>query len=316
MKRYRAILGSLYNTQHCILPEKFFEIESFVLARSRGEAGNSDFVPPEPLAAMCYDLDGQEFAFSEAAAAKAPEPQTKKYVAVLPLFGTMWQHGGMEMEYSGGTSTDAFANEIRRLDANTSIPTVVINAHTPGGQAWGTEEAANVLYNARQMGRTRFITVANSQMASAGIWVGTAANEVYITPGGEAGSIGVLNVHQDMSKSEEMQGVKTTLVAYPEKKVEGHEFAPLDESARESLMVGIMHTYKRFTQAVARNRGVTPEKVESEFGGGGMLRADEAVTVGLANGIATLHEVVNREVEMLKRAGRSSVRNQAALLGK
>lgn len=283
-----------------------------VLARARGESRDADFVRTEPPQTLCYAGDGEPFAADQVPAAQ----QSRQFVAVVPLFGVLWQHGGWEMDASGGTSTDTFAQEIRRMDANPSIKTVVIHTHTPGGQAWGTQEAADVVWNARQAGRTRFVTVVNSQMASAGVWIGTAANEVYITPGGEAGSIGVLTMHQDVSGYEEKIGVRTTLVAIPEKKIEGHEFAPLSDEARETLEKGIRSSYNRFLAAVSRNRGVTQVKVEEEFGGGGMLRADEAVPVGLADGIATLHEVVQREVALLNDGsgnGRASRRNRLAL---
>lgn len=308
MKRYPAILSTLYNTPHCITFDKFREIEAMVLAKCRGESSEV-IVKAEPMPSLCIDTDGQEFTMDQVPAAQ----QTRQYVAVLPLFGTIFQHGGLEMMASGGTSSEQFSQELRRLDANPSIRTVVVHAHTPGGQSWGTQESSDTLYELRQRGKTRFVTAVNSQMASAGVWIGTASHEVYITPGGEAGSIGVLNFHQDVSKAEEMIGQKTTLLAYPEKKIEGHEFAPLDDAARESIMDGIMATYNRFTRAVARNRGVTQAKVESDFGAGGMLRSDEAVKVGLADGVATLHEVIQREVAALKQAGRQSRRNQVAL---
>jgi ClpP class serine protease len=309
MKRYPAILSSLYNTPHCITIDKFNEIEAMVLARVRGAAPDGQFVKPEPMPAMCIDLDGAELAIDQVPAAQ----QTRQFVAVLPLFGTIFQHGGLEMEASGGTSSEAYAAELRRLDANPSVRTIINHVHSPGGQVWGTEEASNVMWEIRNRGKTRVITAVNSQMASGALWIGTTASEVWMTPGGEAGSIGVLNVHQDYSKAEEAAGVKTTLVAFPERKVLGHEYAPLDEAARDSLLTGIMATYERFTRAVARNRGVTQAKVEADFGGGGMLRADEAVKAGLADGIATLHEVIQREVGLLKQEGRASRRNAVAL---
>lgn len=309
MKRYPAILAALYNTPQIIRLEKLQEIAALIECRQRGQA--TEFDPPQEPPGFCIDLEGQEMAIDQVPAAGG----NRQFVGVLPLFGTLFQHGDMAMDASGGTSTADWSKQFSRLDANPAVKTIVIEAHTPGGQVWGTQEAADVVRAARNAGRTRIVTVANSQMASAGVWIGTAAKEVYVTPGGEMGSIGVVSMHRDVSGAEAAAGEKTTLIATPAKKIEGHEFAPLDDEAMASLMDRNEKTYARFLSAMALNRGVSVGKVESDFGGGGMLKASEAVAAGLADGVATMAEVMEAEVSRLKMAGRKSVKNQAALAG-
>jgi ClpP class serine protease len=318
--KYPAILGALYNRPQLITADKLNEIHAFMQRRLSGEMAG-----PQP-AAFEFDRDsgqalgqlvganGETFAIDQMPAAGAG-PQ--EFVAVLPLFGTIFQHAGIEMECSGGTSTEAWQKQLRKLDANAAVKTVVIEAHTPGGQCIGTEETANLVREIRDAGRTRIISVVNSQMASAGVWIGTAANKVYVTPGGEIGSIGVVTLHWDYSKAYEESGIKPTLVATSRKKILGNEFEPLDEEALAEIEAGNQAVYQRFVKAMAANRGVTPAKVESDFGGGGMLWAKDAVKAGLADGVATMAEVLEREVGRLnksgKAAGRKSGRNKLAL---
>lgn len=307
MKRYPAILAALYNTPQVIRLEKLQEIAALIHAREQG-AAEVDLRTREPVG-YCLAIDGERCGIDQVPAAGG----NRQFVAVLPLFGTLFQHGDMAMDASGGTSTEEWQKQFSRLDANPSVKTIVVEAHTPGGQVWGTQETADVVRNARAAGRTRVVSVVNSQMASGGIWIGTAAKEVYITPGGEMGSIGVVTMHRDMSGAEAAEGVKTTLIAMPQKKIEGHEFAPMDDAALASYQDRIEKTYSRFVSAMAQNRGVSAAKVEKDFGGGGMLKATEAVAAGLADGVATMAEVMDREVSKLKMAGRKSVKNQAAL---
>lgn len=308
MKTYPAILSALYDQPHLIRFDKLQDIAGFVERRQCGESATyqPEAAQPQPF---CVDLDGQELAINQVPASGG----NRQFVAVLPLFGTLFQHGDLVMNASGGTSTAQWQKEFSRLDANPAVKTIVIEAHTPGGQVWGTQEAADVVRAARGAGRTRIVTVANSQMASAGVWIGTAASEVYVTPGGEIGSIGVVSMHRDVSRAEEMEGVKTTLIATPAKKIQGNEFAPIDDEALQALFDRNEATYRRFVEAMAVNRRVSPATVEAEFGGGGMLKAGDAVKAGLADGIATMREVMDREVAKLKTAGRKSVRNKMAI---
>lgn len=312
MKRYDAILSALYNTPQVIYEQKLQEIAAFIEYRLAPGATAPKYNKEQlDHSAWCIDTAGERVGIDQVPAAGG----NRQFVAVLPLFGTLFQHGGLEMDASGGTSTDDWQKAFKRLDANPSVKTIVIETHSPGGQVFGTQEAADAVRAARDSGRTRIVSVVNSQMASGAIWIGTAANQVFVTPGGEMGSIGVVAMHRDMSGAEAAEGVKTTLIAMPPKKVEGNEFAPLDENAMASFEDRIQKTYGRFVGAMAQNRRVSAAKVESDFGGGGMLKADEAVKAGLADGIATMGEVMDREVSRLKMAGRKSVRNQAALAG-
>jgi ClpP class serine protease len=231
------------------------------------------------------------------------------FVAVLQLHGTLYQH---QVNAADCTSCDLVGSEFRKLVAMPSIRTIIFDIHSYGGQTWGARELADTIYNARSSDK-RIISVINSCAAGSALWIATAAQQVVVTPGGEIGGLGVVVAHQDFSKAEQMQGTKTTLLAYPERKIQGHEFAPLDKAAHTQLQAEVRATYSTFVGAVARNRNVSNAMAVSRFGKGGMLRADEAVKVGLADRVASLHDIVNREVGRLQ-SGRKSVANQLAIL--
>jgi ClpP class serine protease len=290
MKSYPAILGTLFNTLHCILPSKLEDIATFVESAAAGTLVAME--PPEQRQPYCLSADGRDVSVSDITSAGPG------YVAVLPLFGTMFQHGSMEMNASGGTSTEQFGRQFSALNASPAVKTIVIEAHTPGGQVWGTEELSNLIYAAR--GRTRVVTIVNSQMASAGLWVGTAAEQVFITPGGEMGSVGVVSMHVDVSQSEEKRGIKRTLIATPDKKIAGHPWAPLDSETAVEWHSKIEGTMDRFVNALARNRRVSTDHVRAKFGGGGMLTSRQAVNARMADGVATLNEVLGGEIRRLK----------------
>lgn len=299
MKHYPAILAAIYNTPHCILPEKLQEIAAFADALALGAAREPlDVTQPE---LTCYAVaDGEQASSDRFSAAAAGDA----FVAVLPLFGTMHQHGSMEMRYSGGTSTESFGRQLAALDANPAVKTIVIETHSPGGQVFGTQELGDLIFAARQRDETRIVAAVNSMCASAALWAATAAHEVVVTPGGCMGSVGVCYAHVDVSGAEKKAGVKTTLLATPEKKIAGNEFEPLADDVRAEILGRQEKTLGRFVAALARHRGVSEQHVRTKFGGGDMLRADEAVEAGLADRIAPFREVMAAEIERLRTAPR------------
>jgi capsid assembly protease len=94
----------------------------------------------------------------------------------------------------------------------------------------GVGELADEVYRARA--RKPVAAVANSVAASAAYWVGSAAAEFYVAPGGEVGSIGVFALHEDWSKALGKQGIATTLVTAGRYKTEQSPYAPLSATAR------------------------------------------------------------------------------------
>jgi ClpP class serine protease len=130
--------------------------------------------------------------------------------------------------------------------------------------------------------------------ASAAYWIGTAADELWVAPSGQVGSIGVFAAHEDISEALKMEGITISLVSAGKYKTEGMPYEPLSAEARASMqrMVDDFHTM--FVAAVARNRGVATSTVKNGFGEARMILAQDAVRAGMADGVATLDQTVAR----------------------
>jgi hypothetical protein len=90
------------------------------------------------------------------------------------------------------------------------------------------------------------VAISNAMMASAAYFIGSAADEVVVTPSGHAGSIGVYTVHIDQSKMNESLGIKPTIVSAGKFKVEGNSAEPLTEEARGALQQMVDDAYQQF----------------------------------------------------------------------
>lgn len=241
---------------------------------------------------------GRKSAAKQLAARGSSQRPASGGVLILPLWGVLTQHpSALEslFGFSFGTTTSGFSRSLDMALRDPQVSTIVMPVNSPGGSVFGIEELSDQLYAARQV--KPIIAVADSLMASAALWIASAATKVYITTGGEAGSVGVLALHQDFSEAEKQAGIKTSLIARPPKKVAGNPFEPLAPDVRAEIERDVDATYRRFLRSLARNRGLTTSTVETKFGGGGMLNAREAVAAGMADGVATFPQVLGTIVK-------------------
>ena len=89
--------------------------------------------------------------------------------------------------------------------------------------------------------------------------------------------------------------------------MEGNADAPLDKESREEMQRHVDRYYRMFVESVARNRGSSVERVESEFGQGRIVGAQDAITRGMADRVGTFEDAV-RAI-----SGSDSVRNRMAM---
>jgi len=213
----------------------------------------------------------------------------KGSVAVIPIRGVIVQHAS-DLWY-GDIATDWISRAMSEMVANQSVGAIVLDIDSPGGVVFGVEETAAKIRALRD--QKPIYAVANSMAASAAYWIGSAATKLFVTSGGQVGSIGVWNMHVDISKMEENFGIKTTLVSAGKYKVEGHPWAPLDDEARAEMQRGVDVYYEKFVAGVAENRGVKTVNVRKGFGEGRLVMADAAKAEGMVDGIATLEDVLS-----------------------
>lgn len=271
--KYRRILSAFYGECWAILPEKLAAIAEFLELKASGAV-----------------LSDEEI---EARVGR-PRKATRRVagnVAVLPLLGVMGQRMNMMLDMSGGTSTDIFGQWFDSAMADKSVGAVVLDIDSPGGSVFGLEALSKKIFEAR--GKKPIIAVANSLAASAAYYVGTAADELVMSPGALVGSVGTVAMHTDISARDEKEGFKTTLISAGEHKTEGNPFEPLTTDARGDFQAKVDMYYEQFTSDVARNRGTTKAMVKRHFGGGRVYGTTEARNRNMADREATLEQVLS-----------------------
>lgn len=210
--------------------------------------------------------------------------------AVIDVFGALTQRPGLLQMLLGGTSTMMVSRQLREASGARRSKGIILNFDSHGGQPYGIQELATQIRNTRQ--RMPVVAVVNSLAAAGAYWLASQASEFVITPGGEAGSVGVIAQHADYSRKLNKDGVKVTLITAGRFKGEGNPFNPLDKDAQANMQKRIDQVGDAMVAGIARGRGVAPGVVRAQFGEGRTVGAQQAVRRGMADRIATLAQVL------------------------
>lgn len=268
------VLQAFADSPWAILPSKLIVLGEIVFRHVNGET-----LTEEEIQARIHG-------------ASRPADRRVQNVAVLPLFGSIFPRANLMTDVSGATSAERFGKQFSDLVNDASVGAIVLDVNSPGGQINGVPELATQIFEAR--GKKPIVAVANHEAASAAYWIASAADELVVAPSGEVGSIGVFSVHQNISAALEKDGVSMTMIKAGKYKAELNPYGPLNDEAVAHLQSRVDDAYNWFVEAVARNRGVKTATVRDGFGEGRMVPAAQAVSLGMADRVATLDETVSR----------------------
>ena len=208
-------------------------------------------------------------------------------VALLRLSGVMSPKANLFMRVSGGISTQLASQQIESAAADQRVRGIVLALDTPGGNVVGVPEFADTVRWAA--GQKPLVVHTDNQLCSAGYWVGSAANAIYISgPVVTVGSIGVVVDReydpQTRYRTESITAGRYKRLAQPD--------APLSDEARAVVQADVDYVYTLFVDAVAAHRGVTAEEVLEHMADGRVFRGRQAQDAGLVDGVSTLDDLL------------------------
>lgn len=267
------------NAPWAILPNRLEEIQAIYAARSRGE--ELDIAAIEARIGRPLGVDQQQ------------NYEVRNGAALIPLHGVLAPRMNLMTNMSGGTSTELFARDVQTAAADPTVKAIILLADTPGGTVAGTQAAAAAVMAVR--GVKPVATMVQGLMASAGVWIGSAAGIVALDSGtAQVGSIGVVATHVDVSQREQAMGVKTTEIVAGKFKRAASQYGPLTETGQKVIQEQVDYLYSLFVSDVAGNRGVSVEQVLSNMADGRMFIGQQAIDAGLADQIGSLDMLITQ----------------------
>jgi capsid assembly protease len=292
--RYPALRRYVSETPWALLPSTLLMVREVLGRRLDGDR-----------------LSAEELAEITAASKSRSATPSQGAVAVLPLWGVLAPHQVNDLSSGPTQALDSWGQLFDALVNDPSIGTIVLDVDSPGGSVDLVPETAAKVRAANA--RKEIVAVANTRAASAAYWIASQAGQLVVSPSGAVGSIGVYAAHQDISRQLDEDGVTMTLISAADHKTDGNPFEPLSDEARATIQANVDAYYGMFVSDVADGRGVDPGVVEKKFGQGKMMLAVDAVKVGMADGVGTLEQTLDRLLAGKPATGRRSARADAEL---
>jgi signal peptide peptidase SppA len=207
-------------------------------------------------------------------------------IATIRIEGTIVRRADFFTEISGGVSVETLALDFNSVLKNDNIKSIVFYIDSPGGEVTGINEFAQMIFDAR--GIKPISAYVCGMCASGAYWIASACEKITIDATALLGSIGVIASCLDVSRADAMHGFEEIVVRSdlsPNKNL-----PPRTPEGRQHLQGVVNSIAEVFVTTLARNRGVTREKVISDFGQGGILVGSEAVRAGLADALGSYEQ--------------------------
>lgn len=206
-------------------------------------------------------------------------------VAIIPVTGPIFRYANLFTRISGATSTAVLATDLQAAIDDPKVKAIVLNVDSPGGEANGVNELADMIYQARD--KKRIVAYVGGTGASAAYWFTSAAGEVVVDDTALLGSIGVvLNV----TVTKEEGGKKSYEIVSSSAPNKRPNIETAEGRAEVAKTVDALADV--FISKVARNLGVSAEKVPEMGGHGGLKVGADAVAAGLAHRVGSLESVI------------------------
>lgn len=209
-------------------------------------------------------------------------------VAVVPVIGPIFRRANLFTEISGATSLELLSRDLRTAIEDDSVEAIALDVDSPGGEANGVSEMADMVYAARdQLPVVAFI---GDLGASGAYWIASAADRVVASDTALVGSIGVRKAFVDTTERDLKEGVRT--IEFVSSQSPNKSLDPTDGDDRAEIQQVVDDLADVFIAKVARNRGVSRETVLEDFGQGGVMVGERAVEAGLVDRIGTFEGVI------------------------
>jgi len=218
----------------------------------------------------------------------------KNSVGVIPITGPITKYNGS----CGEPGAIERYNWFERFKHSTHITSIVMVMDTPGGES----RAAKVSVDGIQKAGKPVLAYCEGYTASLGMWMAAAADEFYASDALDGiGSIGSYATILDYSGFLEKNGIKIHEIYAPQSTEKNASYREAINGNYQLLQDELKMHVDRFISFVKEQRGEKSAASVKEWSTGKLFHAEDAVNVGLADGIRSFEQVVSKASWLAKR---------------
>ena len=219
-------------------------------------------------------LVGLAIAFAVVVRIWAPDVSFRAAIAVVEIQGVI-------------EDTSDLVETLGRYRTDKNTVGVVLRVDSPGGGVAPAQELYDAVWRLR--GVKPVIASFGNVAASAAYYISSAADVIVSDPGTLTGSIGAIMEFQNYETLADKVGVGETVVKSGHFKDVGHPLRPMADDERAMLQGVVDDALSQFVEAVARGRGLEPDRVRA-LADGRVYSGAQAKAVGLVDQLGGLDD--------------------------
>jgi protease IV len=225
-------------------------------------------------------------------------------IAVIDIIGPVTKYGGM---CSFGSADHAAT--LNRMASAPNVAGIILNIDSPGGQVSGTSMLADAITAAKTK-KPVVAFVDDGMAASAAMWFGSAASELFITKNSAVGSIGVFTTLMDLYGYAEKMGLKVRDIYAPESSDKNGEHREALKGNDEPIKARLSEIATNFHSTIKGNRA--GKLTSDEWKTGKMFNAKDAQRIGLIDGVKSFDQVISRTNQLIQTKNKKMENNAIA----
>lgn len=208
-------------------------------------------------------------------------------IAVIPVMGPLMK----EDQFCGPAGMATIGKIIKSADKADTIDAIILHMDSPGGTVDGTVTLSEIVANTQKP----IIAFVDGLMASAALWIGSAADEVIASTNKDViGSVGVICSFADLQPAYEKLGVKFHTIVADQSKDKNRVWEDLRQGKYEDYRKEVLNPFAAdFIAAIKQNRpGVKDDQLT------GKVFFAESVVGSLVDSIGNFDYAVQRASEL------------------
>lgn len=215
-------------------------------------------------------------------------------VGIMPVSGPITKYNG-DCGEPGSIQRTSWLLDMQKLN---NIGSIVQLLDTPGGES----RAASSYVSAMQKSNKPVLSLVDGCCASLGMWFASSSDEVYLSNElDEMGSIGSYCSIVDFRGYLEKEGIKLIEIYAPQSTDKNKDYRDALNGDTSAIEADLKKHVDAFISFVKNSRGDVAAANEKEWNTGKMFYANDAVKIGLADGIRSFDQVVSKAAWLGKR---------------
>lgn len=193
---------------------------------------------------------------------------------------------------SGSTPLQMYET-LSAIEKDSNIKAVVVRVNNPGGTVAASEEIGEYVKNFSKP----IVFSVSDMCASGAYWTASQGDFIMAMSTSEVGSIGVIMQYANIQGLLEKLGIEMGSIKSADAKDAGAMYRSLTEEEKAEFQAKILEINDKFIAKVAEGRGLDESKVR-EYATGETFAGDEALEMGLIDGIGTYADALDKAAEL------------------